>query len=48
MVCEADMKPLLGWTAASMMGKEDGMTKSDKVLMQAMMNVVQRVRRGPL
>lgn len=43
-VCEADMKPLLGST---MMIKE-GMTESEKVLMQAMMNEVQRVRRGPL
>lgn len=43
-VCEADMKPLLGST---IMIKE-GMTEGEKVLMQAMMNEVQRVRRGPL
>lgn len=38
------MKPLLGST---IMIKE-GMTEGEKVLMQAMMNEVQRVRRGPL
>lgn len=47
-VCEADLKPLLGSTTTSTMEKEEGMTGSERVLMQAMMNEVQRVRRGPL
>lgn len=48
MVCEADLKPLLGPTTASLIDKEESMTESERVLMQAMMNEVQRVRRRPL
>ena len=40
LLCDADSKPLLGGTTALRMSEED------RVLMQAMVNDVNRVRRG--